>query len=71
MLNFFAWTLDYENAKKIRFADENLCCLRSSLYVAQKMGKKLGRGAVLQRCVSGEEANCRQSETLNPQRRGN
>jgi hypothetical protein len=46
-----------ENAKKIRPANKDLCDMRTTVYVAQKMGENLGRRALLQRCLPVEEAS--------------
>lgn len=37
----------HENAKKIRFTHQNLCHLRTAIYLAQEVAKGLGGRAVL------------------------
>jgi hypothetical protein len=44
-----------EDAQKIRFAHQDLFNLWTSFYVAQKMGKSLGRGEILLRPLPSKE----------------
>jgi hypothetical protein len=44
-----------EDAQKIRFAHQDLFDLWPSVYVAEKMGKGLGRGEILLRPLPSKE----------------
>lgn len=42
---------NYERGKKVEFAEQSLSDMRSALRLAQKMGKRLGFGEILQQSM--------------------